>query len=150
MTEDGLQARIRDDLNAARRRQDRDGARLLSTVLSDIHNKEIEVGHELTDDELIEVLARAVKLRNEAADQMASRPELAQKERAEAEILKSYLPTQLEENEIRRMVEEAVAAGAANIGALMGQLMPQVKGRAEGREVNRIAREVLRTRGSGD
>lgn len=150
MAEEKLLARIRDDMNAARRRQDRDRARLLSTVLSDIHNKEIEVGHELAEDELIDVLARAVKLRNEAADQMASRPELADKERAEAETLKSYLPAPLEEDEIRRMLQEAIAAGAANIGALMGQVMPQVKGRAEGREVNRIAREVLQTKGSGD
>lgn len=150
MAEGKLLERIRDDMNAARRRQDRDRARLLSTVLSDIHNKVIEVGHELAEDELIEVLARAVKLRNEAADQMASRPELADKERAEAEVLQSYLPARLEEDEIRRMLEEAIAGGAANIGALMGQVMPRVKGRAEGQEVNRIAREVLQTRGSGD
>lgn len=149
MAEDWLLVRIRKDMNEARRRQDKDRARLLSTTLSDIHNREIEVGHGLTDDEVIDVLARAVKLRNEAADQMVSRPELAEKERGEAEILRGYLPAQLEEDEIRRLVEEAIEAGATHIGALMGRLMPQVKGRADGREVNRIAREVLQTRGAG-
>jgi uncharacterized protein YqeY len=145
-----LKDRIRDDMNAARRRQDRDRARLLSTILSDIRNREIEVGHELGDDEVVEVLARAIKLRNEAAEQMTSRPELAEKERREVEVLRGYMPPQLEEEEIRRFVIEAVEAGAANIGAVMGRVMPKLRGRAEGREVNRIAHEVLESRASGD
>ncbi len=137
-------------MNAARRRQDKDRARLLSTILADVRNREIEVGHELDDAEAVEVLARAVKMRNEAAEQMASRPELADKERAEVEALKEYLPPQLSEEEIRRMVVEAVDAGASNIGAVMGRVMPQLKGRADGREVNRIVREVLDSRAAGD
>ncbi|MEE9133655.1 MAG: GatB/YqeY domain-containing protein [Gemmatimonadota bacterium] len=150
MPESTLKERIRDDMNAARRRQDKDRARLLSTILADVRNREIEVGHELDDAEAVEVLARAVKMRNEAAEQMASRPELADKERAEVEALKEYLPPQLSEEEIRRMVVEAVDAGASNIGAVMGRVMPQLKGRADGREVNRIVREVLDSRAAGD
>ena len=149
MADGTLQERIRSDMNAARRQQDKDRARLLSTVLSDIHNREIQVGHALEDDEVVEVLARAVKMRNEAAEQMASRPELAGKERVEAEVLTGYMPAQLGEDEIRRIVEEAIAAGGKNIGAVMGRVMPQVKGRADGREVNRIVREVLQAKGSG-
>ncbi len=137
-------------MNAARRRQDKDRARLLSTILADVRNREIEVGHELDDAEAVEVLARAVKMRNEAAEQMASRPELADKERAEVEALEEYLPPQLSEEEIRRMVVEAVDSGASNIGAVMGRVMPQLKGRADGREVNRIVREVLDSRAAGD
>lgn len=150
MPESTLKERIRDDMNAARRRQDKDRARLLSTILADVRNREIEVGHELDDAEAVEVLARAVKMRNEAAEQMASRPELADKERAEVEALKEYLPLQLSEEEIRRMVVEAVDSGASNIGAVMGSVMPQLKGRADGREVNRIVREVLASRAAGD
>jgi uncharacterized protein YqeY len=149
MTEDTLKERLRGDMNAARRRQDRDRARLLSTTLSDIRNKEIELGHELDDAEVIGVIAKAIKMRNEAAEQMASRPELAEKERSEAEQLMAYMPPQLDEDEIRCMVVEAVEGGASNIGAVMGQVMPKLKGQAEGREVNRIAREVLAARGSG-
>jgi uncharacterized protein YqeY len=150
MAEARLKDKIREDMNAARRRQDKDRARLLSTLLSDIRNREIEVGHELNDDEVVDVLARAVKLRNEAAEQMASRPELADKERREVEVLKEYMPPQLGEEEIRQIVMEVVEAGATNIGALMGRVMPRVKGRADGREVNRIAREVLESRASGE
>jgi uncharacterized protein YqeY len=149
MAEEALKDRIRDDMNAARRQQDKDRARLLSTLLSDIRNREIEVRHELENGEVVEVLARAVKLRNEAAEQMASRPELADRERGEATILKAYMPPQLSEEEIRSIVQGAIDAGAQNIGAVMGRVMPEVKGRADGREVNRIVREVLQSKGSG-
>ena len=150
MPESTLKNSLREDMNAARRQQDRDRARLLSTILSDIKNKEIELGHELDDAETVEVLAKALKLRREAAESMESRPELAEKELAEAEVLKGYMPPQLGEEEIRRIVVEAVDGGASNMGAVMGRVMPQLKGRADGREVNRIVREVLESRASGD
>ena len=149
MAELTLKDRIRQDMNAARRQRERDRTRLLSTLLSDIRNREIEKRHELDDAEVAEVLARGVKLRNEAAEQMASRPELAARERAEVEIIQAYMPAQLSEEEIRQKIVNAIEAGAANIGALMGSVMPELKGRAEGREVNRIAREELARR-SGD
>ncbi len=149
MAELTLKDRIRQDMNAARRQRERDRTRLLSTLLSDIRNREIEKRHELDDAEVAEVLARGVKLRNEAAEQMASRPELAARERAEVEIIQAYMPAQLSEEEIRQKIVNAIEAGAANIGALMGRVMPELKGRAEGREVNRIAREELARR-SGD
>ncbi len=149
MAETNLKDKLREGLNAARRQRDRDRTRLLSTVLADIRNKEIDVRHELDDDEVIEVLSRCVKQRNEAAEQMASRPERAEKERAEAEILKGYMPAQLEEEEIRELIARAIEAGADNIGAVMGSVVPLTKGRAEGREVNRIARKELEMRRTG-
>ncbi len=148
MGESKLKSRLRADMNDARRRQEKDRARLLSTLLADIHNREIEVGHELDDPEVIEVLAKAVKLRNEAAEQMTSRPELAAKERGEVEILREYMPRQLGADEIRQLVVQAIEAGASDMGSIMGRVMPQVKGRAEGREVNRIVREALEARRS--
>ena len=150
MPESKLKDSLREDMNAARRRQDKDRARLLSTILSDIKNKEIELRHELDDAETVEVLAKALKLRKEAAESMESRPELAEKELAEAEALKAYMPPQLSEEEIRQIVTEAVDGGASNMGAVMGRVMPQTKGRADGREVNRLVREVLDSRASGD
>lgn len=146
MSEQNLKERIRSDMNAARREGDRLRSRLYSTVLSDIRNREIELGHELDDDEVIEVLSKAIKMRTEAAEQMASRPDLAEKEEKEAELLRTYLPPRLDEAEIRAEVVEAIQAGARNIGAVMGQVMPRVRGRADGREVNQIAREELEKR----
>lgn len=150
MAEENLRTRIRQDMNEARRRGEKDRARLLATLLSDIKNREIEKGHDLDDSEVIEVLARAIKMRNEAAEQMASRPERAEQERREVEILTDYMPPQLGESEIREKVIAAIEGGASEIGAVMGQVMPQLKGRAEGREVNRIAREELSARAGGN
>ncbi len=79
---------------------------------------------------------------------MASRPELAEKERREVEILREYMPPQLSGEEIRRKIVEAIEAGATDIGAVMGPVMPQVKGAADGRQVNAIAREELDARRS--
>jgi uncharacterized protein YqeY len=67
---EGLKERIRADLNAARRERDRLRTVLLTTILSDIRNREIEVGHELSDEETQEVLQRGIKRRREAAEQM--------------------------------------------------------------------------------
>ncbi|MGD2215816.1 MAG: GatB/YqeY domain-containing protein [Gemmatimonadales bacterium] len=150
MAEANLEQRLRNDMNEARRQGAKDRARLLSTILADVKNKQIELGHQLDDQEVIEVLARCVKLRNEAAEQMVSRPELADRERAEAATIKEYLPPEASEEEIRQKVREAIAAGANNIGAVMGAVMPQFKGRAEGRDVNRVARGELEKGGSGD
>jgi len=150
MAEVTLKERLRSDMNDARRQGAKDRARLLSTILADVKNREIELRHELDDREVVEVLARGVKLRKEAAEQMASRPELAEKERAEAAAIKEYMPPEAGEEEIRQKVREAIGAGANNIGAVMGAVMPQFKGRAEGRDVNRIAREELERGGSGD
>lgn len=150
MAEATLKERLRNDMNAARRSGDKGRARLLSTILSDVRNKEIAVGHELEDPEVLEVLAKAVKLRNEAAESMATRPEKAKLEQAEAEALKAYMPAQLDEEGIREAVAAAIAGGAGDIGAVMKAVMPKLKGRADGKEINRIAREQLAKGGSGD
>ncbi len=136
-------------MNLARRDQDKHRARLLSTLLADIHNRQIELGRELNDQDVVQVLSRSVKMHVEAAEQMASRPERAERERSEAAVLRSYMPPQLSEEEIREKVIEAIEAGTSEIGAVMGRVMPQLKGRAEGREVNRIVREELESRRSG-
>lgn len=140
-----LKERIRSDLNAARRNRDKLGTLVLTTTLSDVRNREIEVGHELSDDEVVQVVSSAIKRRREAAEQMRAggRTELADKEEREAELLQSYLPPPLTEAEVRAMVREAIALGADGIGAVMGRIAPRIKGRFEGREANRIAREEL-------
>lgn len=142
---DALKDRLRSDLNAARRAKDRFRTTLLSTLLSEVRNYEIQEGRDATDDDVITVLTRAVKQRREAAEQMrdGGRSELAEKEESEAEILGTYMPEALSEDTVRERVREAMAGGAADIGAVMRQIMPGLKGRFDGREANRIAREEL-------
>jgi uncharacterized protein len=128
-------------------RKDRDTARtlLFSTLLADIGNRAIELGHDLVDAEVIEVVQRAIKRRRESVEQYTKggRQDLADREAFEITQLEGYLPPQAAEGDIRAAVQAAVAEGAANLGAVMGKVMPQFKGRADGALVNRIAREVL-------
>lgn len=140
-----LTERLRADLNSARRERDKLRTLVLTTTLSEIKNREIELGREPTDDDVTEVIGRAIKKRREAAEQIRAvgRTDLADKEEREAALLLPYMPEQLEESEVRRMVKEAVASGANNVGAVMSAVMPRVKGRFDGRETNRIVREEL-------
>jgi uncharacterized protein YqeY len=112
---DTLKDTIRNDLNAARRERDKLRTMVLTTFISEIRNKEIDLGHELDDAEVHGVATTAIKRRREAAEQMrgGGREELAQKEEQEAAILQAYLPPQLGEDEVRAMVREAISAGAA-------------------------------------
>ena len=140
-----LKDTIREDLNAARRERDKLRTTLLTTLLSEVRNREIEVGHELADAEVHGVVTSAIKRRREAAEQMRAggREELAQKEEQEAAQLQAYLPPPLTDDDVRGMVRDAIAAGAGDLGSVMKAVTPNTKGRFDGRELNRIAREEL-------
>lgn len=140
-----LKTRLREDLNTARRERDKHRITLLTMTLSELKNREIELGKEAADADVLDIITKAVKRRKEAAEQIraAGREEMAAREEEEAKILGVYLPQQLSEEEVRAFAREAVAAGANNVGALMTALMPKLKGRFDGKEANRIAREEL-------
>ena len=136
---------IRAVLNAARK--DRDNARTLlySTLLSELQNRDIELGRAVTEAEALEVVRRAIRRRKESVEQYgaAGRTDLADREAFEAGELERYLPAAVPDEELRAAVRAAIAAGAKDLGAVMGKVMPQFKGRAEGRVINQIAREEL-------
>jgi uncharacterized protein len=140
-----LKDRIRGDLNEARRSRDRLRTAVLSTFLSEVRNREIEMREDARDGDVEALLTTAIKRRREAAEQMraGNREELAAKEDQEAIILQEYLPPQLSESEVRGFIDEAVRGGASDLGAIMKAVMPKVKGRFEGKELNRLAKEAL-------
>lgn len=142
-----LKERIQRDLNTARKQRDKDRLLVLSTLLSEIRNKEIDGGEDLDDEGVIQVVSKAIKQRRDAAEQMqdAGREELAKQEEAQVVILQDYLPAPLSEEEVRELVRGIVAAGAEEMGAVMGKLMPEIRGRFDGKEANRIVREELGT-----
>ena len=144
-----LLARLQGDLNSARKSQDKPGTLLLSTVLSEIKNKKIELRREPTDADVIDVLRKSIKRRRESIEMYTNggRQDLADKETAEAAALDKYLPAQVSEDELRAAVKAAFAGGATQIGAVMGKVLPQFKGRAEGGTINAIAREELAKQG---
>ncbi len=140
-----LKDRLREDLNVARRERDKARTLVLTTTLSEVRNREIELGRDAEDEDVQQVVQRAVKRRREAAEQMraGNREDLALREDQEAELLAKYLPAQLSEDEVRELVRAAIAGGADNVGAVMGRIMPRIKGVFDGREANRIVREEL-------
>ena len=140
-----LKERLQAELNEARKAREKLRTLVLSTTLSDLRNREIELGKEVDEAEVLSVLTKAMKSRKEAADQFraAGREELAGKETAEAEILSAYLPEGLSEEKVREMVREILSGGATEMGPVMGQLMPRLRGRFDGKEANRIVREEL-------
>ena len=142
--------RLQSDLVTARKAQDKPRTLLLSTLLSEVKNKKIELRRELTDDDLVDVVRKAIKRRRESIEMFlgAKREDLVAKERSEAEMLETYLPPQVSADELRAAVRAAIAGGAANVGSVMGKVMPQFKGRADGSAINAIAREELAARQS--
>ena len=133
---------------------DKDAKRLgtLRLLISAMRNEEIakmKKGEGLTDEEAITVISREVKKRRDSIEQYgaASRADLVDQEKAELEILSSYMPAQMGEDEVRTIVEAAIkevgATGAKDIGQVMKALMPKVKGKADGGMVNRIVKEQL-------
>jgi uncharacterized protein YqeY len=140
-----LAEQLRAALNAARKDRDQDRTLLLSTILSDIRNREIELAKTLEDAETVEVLRRGIKHRKESVEAFTAggRLELAGRESREVAVLEAYLPPGASDDEVRAAVREAIGAGSKDLGALMGKVMPLFKGRADGKAVNRIAREEL-------
>jgi uncharacterized protein len=145
MSEPNLKERARADLMTARKERDKLRTVVLTSFLAEIRNREIELGRDVSDDDVQALITTAVKRRREAAEQMRSggREELAAKEDQEAVLLQAYLPAQLGEAEVRAMIREAIAAGAADLGGVMKSVIPRTRGRFEGRELNRLVREEL-------
>ena len=141
--------RVQADLNAARKAQDKPLTLLLGTILSDLKNRQLELQHDLSDEDSLEVLRRGIKRRRESIEMYAkgNREDLAAKERGEVDALQRYLPAQVSDDELRTAVRAAIAAGASNIGVVMGKVTPQFKGRADGGRISAIVREELSAKG---
>ena len=144
--------RIAEDLRAAIKSGQRTRLAALRMLATSIRNREVEVRRELSEEEFLEVVAREVKRRREAAEayEAAGRTELAEREREEEEALDDYLPAALSEEELEALVEEAVAAtgasGPGDMGKVMGHVMGKARGRVDGSVVSGKVRERL---GSG-
>jgi uncharacterized protein YqeY len=140
-----LKSRLQADLNQARKQRDKERTLVLSTVLADLHYREIDDGREASDEVVVEIIARAIKQRRDAADQMRAggREELAAVEDGQVEVLAEYLPERMGDDEVRALVREAMASGVKEMGPLMASLMPKIRGRFDGKEANRIVREEL-------
>ncbi len=144
-----LTEQIQRDTKEAMKSRDRTRVAALRMLSSALKNSEIEAGHPLGEEEQRAVLRRQLKQREESADAFnkAGRREQAEREAAEAEIVRGYLPAPMSGEELERIVgravEETGASSMKDMGAVMGRAMALAEGRAEGRELSALVRSRL-------
>jgi uncharacterized protein YqeY len=140
-----LAGRLQAALTASRKAQTKDRTLVLGTVLAQVKNKEIELNRSLADEAVIDVLRRGIKTRRESIEQFekAGRTDLADVEKGQIAVIEEFLPPDVNPEEIRAAVRQAIASGAADVGKVMGQVMPVFKGRADGKLINQIVRDEL-------
>jgi uncharacterized protein YqeY len=146
-----LKTRLRTDLNTAMKARDQLTTATLRMTLTALTNEEVagKTARELSDDEVLKVIAREAKKRREAAEayDAADRAELADRERAEGTILDAYLPAQLDDGGLADTVTQAIAetgaTGMGQMGAVMKLVQLAVAGRADGRRISDEVRRQL-------
>ena len=146
-----LKDRLVEDMKLAMKAKEEGKVRLsvIRMARAAIKNAEIDKKIEFNDEQVVEVLAREMKLRRDALEVFgqADRPDKVKALKEEMEVLKDYLPQQLSEGDIRQLVQETVTAVGAqslkDLGKVMGAVTPKTKGRADGKLVNQIVREIL-------
>jgi uncharacterized protein YqeY len=147
----GLKEKLQTDLTDAIRARDEVKSGTVRMLLAAITNEEVagKAAKVLTDAEIITVLSREAKKRREAVDAytQAKRDDLANKEKAEGLIISQYLPEQLSESDIKKMISEAIAqtnaSGPAGMGLVMKALQPKIAGRADGGLVSGLVKNIL-------
>lgn len=144
-----LQGRIETAMRDAMRARDERRTQTLRMAMSAAHNRQIELGRPLTDEDYTDVLGKQVKQRRESIEafRAGGRDAMAANEEAEAVILAEFLPEPMTEAELETVVRAAIAetgAGSpADLGKVMGHVVPQTKGRADGKAVSDLVRRLL-------
>lgn len=147
----GLVDQLQADLTAAMKARDTETTATLRMVMAAVKNARVAPGHsgEVGDAEALDLLTKEAKKRSEAIEAYgaAGRDELAAKEQRELEILRRYLPEPLTEDEVRAIVDEAIAqtgaSQASDMGKVMGVVVPRTKGRADGKVVSALVKDRL-------
>jgi uncharacterized protein len=144
-----LTEKIRTDLTNAMKAQDKERLSTIRMLQSAMKYEQISAGHELADEEAMAVIRKAVKQRQDSVEQYTNgnRPELAAKEQSEIDILKTYLPPELTDDEIEGGIREIIASTGAQSKKDMGKVMKEAtaryKGRADGKKIQEIVSRLL-------
>ena len=144
-----LKEKLEADLRQAMKDRDNVKRSVLRLLLAAIQNAEIAKRGSLDNPDILGIVAREVKQRNESIEafKQGDRQDLVAQEEAEMAVLKEYLPRQLSREEViveaRQVIEEVGAQGPRDKGKVMSRIMAQLKGKADGREINEIVTELL-------
>ena len=146
-----LKQRVHDEMTQAMKSGDKVKLGALRMLSAAVVNREKEVLHELSDDEVRELAAREVKRRTESIEafEQGGRPDLVAKETAERDVLKAYAPEQLTESEIDALIDEAIATSGASSPKEMGTVMGLVMGKAKGKVDGAVVGSKVRARLGG-
>ena len=144
-----LQNRIETGMRDAMRARDERRTLTLRMAMSAAHNRQIELGRPLADEDYLDVLSKQVKQRRESVEafRAGGRDAMAENEEAEAAILAEFLPAPLSAAELEGLVRAAIAetgaASPSDLGKVMGRVAPQTKGRADGKALSELVRQLL-------
>ncbi len=144
-----MKAKLNQDLKEALKAKDEVKLRTVRMLLAAIKNFEVEKMGPATDEEIFQIMSKEIKKRQEAIEmyEKGGRQDLAQAEKQEIEVIQSYMPKQLSEEEIREIARKVISEmnlkSPKDVGTAMKAIMPQVKGRADGKLVNKIVSELL-------
>ncbi|MDX1626835.1 MAG: GatB/YqeY domain-containing protein [Wenzhouxiangellaceae bacterium] len=144
-----LKQRIQDDIKQAMKAGDKDRLKVLRMLSAAIKQREVDERVELDDAQVLGVIEKMVKQRRESIEQYTAgnRPELAAGEQAEIDVLSTYLPEPLAEDELERLVDDAIretgASSMADMGQVMARLKPEIQGRADMKQVSAMVRQRL-------
>jgi uncharacterized protein len=144
-----LIVQIEDELKQAMRARDQERTDTLRMTLASLRSAEKELQRPLKDDEELQVLQRERKRRTEAAEAFreGDRPAQAEKEERELAVIEEFMPAPMSEEDIERIIDDAIAETGAtslrDLGRVMADVMPQVAGRADGSTVSQLVQEKL-------
>lgn len=144
-----LSEKIRTDLTESMKAREAEKTSTLRMLQSAVKNEQINLKRELSDEETLSVIRKAVKQRLDSIEQYtkANRGDLAAKEQSEIEILKTYLPPELDDAELEAGIREIIASTGAqskkDIGKVMKEATVKYKGRADGKKIQEIASRIL-------
>jgi uncharacterized protein YqeY len=144
-----LTEQVRADLTESMKARTAERTSTLRMLQAAIKNEQISLGHELSDEEALSVIRKSVKQRHDSIEQFTrgNRPDLASKEAAEVEILKSYMPPELSDSELESGLREIIASTGAQSKKDMGKVMKEAtaryKGRVDGRKIQETVSRLL-------
>lgn len=144
-----LKQKLQEDLKTSMKNKDTLRKSVITLIRSSIKQVEVDKRIELNDDDVIDIISKQLKQRNDSLEQFldAGREDLVEETRSEIEVLKEYLPQQLSEEELNEIVKQTIsevgATSMKDMGKIMSVIKPKIKGRADGKLINKLVKENL-------
>lgn len=144
-----LKQKLQEDLKTSMKNKDTLRKSVITLIRSSIKQVEVDKRIELNDDDVIDIISKQLKQRNDSLEQFldAGREDLVEETRSEIEVLKEYLPQQLSEEELNEIVKQTIsevgATSMKDMGKIISVIKPKTKGRADGKLINKLVKENL-------